>query len=1227
MTQRSFTTLITLFILGALISQSFANEKSASQKPEYLSDTTQRITWVRQGWGELGLDAMVRAPEAKSPMPLHIGNKTYSKGLGTHANSEIFVNLEGLYASFEAEAGLQDSRNGSVVFQVYGDGKKLYDSGLVKGGEPPRSVHVSVDGVEQLKLVVTDGGDGMDADMANWAEARLIGTRASQEAGRAVERVDLAAFARVVTSDPSRMEGTKADRLDEFPEKDLILETDLVPGKDGNYTVPAPPQWKGGCIGLTWIERRRVRSLGLEFAPGSSVPPSEGVEVQGWVNPFSREWGADSAWQGKWAPLQGKFVRQGNRWTFTLFQKSFESSSQQGLRKIRWIFPPTERLIQVKRLFARTDSRWETIKLKLSAKKPMFGERGKVEVYNGEFVDLPGRKGNGTSTEWNMDKSLKIKVRASKPEPWQSDRTILRIKLPSGSFAVAVDDVLTSEGVYLPDFDFLAAREGTGLSLEKAAEKARRSKTILDCVEEKPDQTFAGALNAVHMVGHDLSPVYLGLPGENHKIEVRREGEIQYDTIPDDPAYPDPKRLYPGIYIDLCYGLAPKFGSGKNEKLSRRLEEGWMPIPTTTVEEGAIRYRQRALLAPFDGNATSTSLFGCKRALGVVEFTIENTGKQAAQASLKVDFFADRTRGKRVAAQVESAVDGAVIRDKGKLLASVELKKAGELEKSLQGGAFTLAGKLAPGASVQCFVYLPTWEMKPDERGTLQGGTELLARTKDIWNRLMAPAMKVELPDPMLQNVILASQTNCLLATRGEEGGARLAPWIAEFGYGPLDSEAHAIIRGMDYMGHQDFARRSLEFYIKRYNPAGYLAHGYTLIATGQHLWTLGDYAALSGDRGWMTRMAPGVKKLCDWTVRQSEKTRRRDGRGGQIPEFGLLPPGVTADPPAFNYSFFANGYYYAGLKSSAEALGRIGDPRAAEIGKQAENYKRCIIGAYHWMQAHAPALPLANGTWVPACSGDLYGYEPGLFYGQGRGLVELGAQTLAPQGVFTPESREMRWIMNYLEDKRFIADDFGEGRYDLKDWFGVGGFSKAQPYYTRTGEIYAMQDAVKPFIRSYFNTIASCLNTEALYTWECPSLRNGQWAKTHEIGYFLFQTRLMLLMERGNELWLAPFLTNQWMKEGMTVAVKNAPTFFGPAGYRITSHVKQGFIEAEIEPPTRQVPGELVLRLRHPEGKPMRRVTVNGADHPAFDAKKEIIRIKPAKAGGAGTIRVKAEY
>lgn len=108
--------------------------------------------------------------------PISINGQHYTKGIGTQAVSETVYDLGKQFAMFRADIGIDSEvgNYGSVVFQVFGDGTKLYDSGVVKGGTPAKSINVNVTGVSQLKLVATDGGDSIDNDHADWANARVI---------------------------------------------------------------------------------------------------------------------------------------------------------------------------------------------------------------------------------------------------------------------------------------------------------------------------------------------------------------------------------------------------------------------------------------------------------------------------------------------------------------------------------------------------------------------------------------------------------------------------------------------------------------------------------------------------------------------------------------------------------------------------------------------------------------------------------------------------------------------------------------------------------------------------------------------------------------------------------------------------------------------------------------------------------------------------------------------
>jgi len=105
----------------------------------------------------------------------------YAKGLGVHAPSEVRYNIASCTGNFIADVGIDDSvgSGGSAVFQVWLDGAQVFDSGIVRGTDLRKTINVSVAGKSELRLVVTDAGDGNASDRANWAGARVTGCPAS----------------------------------------------------------------------------------------------------------------------------------------------------------------------------------------------------------------------------------------------------------------------------------------------------------------------------------------------------------------------------------------------------------------------------------------------------------------------------------------------------------------------------------------------------------------------------------------------------------------------------------------------------------------------------------------------------------------------------------------------------------------------------------------------------------------------------------------------------------------------------------------------------------------------------------------------------------------------------------------------------------------------------------------------------------------------------------------
>ncbi len=106
--------------------------------------------------------------------PLNIGGRQFQRGLGTHSNSRVVYELGGAYTRFQAYAGGQNGSQATITFEVWVDGKPVWESGLMAATDDAKAVDVDVTGAQRLELVVGDGGNGFGADHADWCDAKLL---------------------------------------------------------------------------------------------------------------------------------------------------------------------------------------------------------------------------------------------------------------------------------------------------------------------------------------------------------------------------------------------------------------------------------------------------------------------------------------------------------------------------------------------------------------------------------------------------------------------------------------------------------------------------------------------------------------------------------------------------------------------------------------------------------------------------------------------------------------------------------------------------------------------------------------------------------------------------------------------------------------------------------------------------------------------------------------------
>lgn len=129
------------------------------------------------GWGSIQKDhspsgGKIRLTDANGQ------EVTFARGIGAHASSRVVYDLTDKNASyFTAEVGVDRAMYntvGSVRFEVYIDGAKVADTGLMNSRDPMQHIEVNLAGGKQLALVATDGGNGNGSDHSVWADAKFL---------------------------------------------------------------------------------------------------------------------------------------------------------------------------------------------------------------------------------------------------------------------------------------------------------------------------------------------------------------------------------------------------------------------------------------------------------------------------------------------------------------------------------------------------------------------------------------------------------------------------------------------------------------------------------------------------------------------------------------------------------------------------------------------------------------------------------------------------------------------------------------------------------------------------------------------------------------------------------------------------------------------------------------------------------------------------------------------
>ncbi|MEK7407229.1 MAG: hypothetical protein AAB225_19315 [Acidobacteriota bacterium] len=658
------------------------------------------------------------------------------------------------------------------------------------------------------------------------------------------------------------------------------------------------------------------------------------------------------------------------------------------------------------------------------------------------------------------------------------------------------------------------------------------------------------------------------------------------------------------------------FGRVRKDYSSIGYEQGYLPIVVATYETGGVLYRETALA---DKPAGETGGWD----IAYVRFEMTNISKSARTAELRAEVILNDGG--------QTRTEGARVLDPG----GAVLMVANESRRKFE---------LKPGESAQLYFKIPyVPDAKPLVAAPSKTDFEAAhARVRAFWSGLLARAASIDVPEPRLNNVWRALLLQNFVLQDGPRFTYGSGLWYndstypQEMGFG-----AHTFA----LYGFKDHANALQPWFVGMSVTRAGAGRKYQN-RRAMVLHHLLETWRLTGKTDLFDRFKNDYYRIAEEIILDRRSTMV-EVNGERPLHWGLLPPDKPgADVQASTQTGYVLGHNITNCQGLAD-FGRfltvtgIDRERGERYAREAAEFRKTLLSAMERAAIRLPGRPpfVDLQTLYFRQTPD-YGPEPYDDLAMGRlqgSYFHYWVDMEFHYNFFNPDDAVGQWLADYVQQRngfvlgltrgRGIEDkpsgavnpvyDGGYYNYRLRrgeiDRFLIGLYGRLAFGMSRC--VYVSSEG-QPFIG--YNTEKGGLVGAA---WSFPNAASN--ADT------LLMLRNALVLEELNDgfetgdIFLLRGAPRAWFQDGKRIAAAGLATYFGDISFSVDSRLKQRMIAARIDAPAQRPFRRLLLNLRHPERAPIRRVLVNGKEHPDCDLHNGIVRL----AAGARSYSVEAQY
>jgi hypothetical protein len=387
------------------------------------------------------------------------------------------------------------------------------------------------------------------------------------------------------------------------------------------------------------------------------------------------------------------------------------------------------------------------------------------------------------------------------------------------------------------------------------------------------------------------------------------------------------------------------------------------------------------------------------------------------------------------------------------------------------------------------------------------------------WNDILSSGMQISLPEPKAVDTFYTNLIYDLIAI--DHIGPDTIQTVNKLHYHAFWLRDGAdIVHSYDITGYSQIARACLDFFAKSQKPDGnFLSQSQQYDGWGEAVWAYAQHYRITHDKAFAEWALPQIDRAVDWLHQARAADPLHIVPASDVRDNEYIPGHLTG------YNFLA----LDGLRLAIPMAAATGHPDLAQ--KWQAEYDNLHEAFFKVLDAQAAAH---NGYIPPVLDGQTGGYdwgnllsvvpEPTLDPHDPRVTATLRAtQAKYAEGIMTYADGE--FLHHYLTIKNTMTETIrGDQQQALNELYSILLHTSS----TNAGFEYK----IRPWGDRNFG---DNLSPHGWFAAEYRTL-----------------LRTMLVREEGDQLHLLSVVSPAWIGKGKTIAVRQAPTYFGPVAFTL---------------------------------------------------------------------------